>query len=334
MRRHVVLLTYGEPPSAAFLSQLRYSWRILLGLTRSVAPIPPALLPMIALARARARWTMWRQERYGSPLEAITREQAQGLAAALAARAPATEWHVHVAYEFRDPLLTGVLRKFAAGEPVDILPMYVADSAFTHEISRATLGRMAPELGAPAAAIRVLPPLPETTFAEVAARHIEREIVARGIGGRDWALMLAAHGTLIEPPRPMETGRLATERICAAIADRLKARFGIIRNGWLNHVYGGRWTEPPADEALKQIAQAGFRRVVYFPFGFSADNAETELEGRLALRTQPQLEAVQLPCVNAAREYLDALAEQVIVASRGTAPEPPAPHPSLAAAPH
>jgi protoheme ferro-lyase len=334
MRRHVVLLTYGEPPSAAFLSQLRYSWRILLGLTRSVARIPPALLPMIALARARARWTMWRQERYGSPLEAITREQARGLAAALAARAPATEWHVHVAYEFRDPLLTGVLRKFAAGEPVDIVPMYVADSAFTHEISRATLGRMAPELGARAAAIRVLPPLPEATFAEVAARHIEREIVARGIGGRDWALMLAAHGTLIEPPRPMETGRLATERICAAIADRLKARFGILRNGWLNHVYGGRWTEPPADEALKQIAEAGFRRVVYFPFGFSADNAETELEGRLALRTQPELEAVQLPCVNAAREYLDALADQVIVASRGAAPEPPAPHPSLAAAPH
>lgn len=334
MRRHVVLLTYGEPPSAAFLPQLRYSWRILLGLTRSVAPIPPALLPMIALARARARWTMWRQERYGSPLEAITREQAQGLAAALAARAPATEWHVHVAYEFRDPLLTSVLRKFAAGEPVDIVPMYVADSAFTHEISRATLERMAPELGARAAAIRVLPPLPEPTFAEVAARHIEREIVARGIGGRDWALMLAAHGTLIEPPRPMETGRLATERICAAIADRLKARFGIIRNGWLNHVYGGRWTEPPADEALKQIAEAGFRRVVYFPFGFSADNAETELEGRLALRTQPRLEAVQLPCVNATREYLDALAEQVIVASRDAAPEPPAPRPSLAAAPH
>src|SRR5204863_8025993 len=119
MRRHVVLLTYGEPPAAAFLSQLRYSWRILLGLTRSVAPIPPALLPMIALARARSRWTMWQQERYGSPPEAITREQPQGLAAALAARAPATEWHVHVAYEVRDPLLPRGLRNFTAGEQVD-----------------------------------------------------------------------------------------------------------------------------------------------------------------------------------------------------------------------
>jgi protoheme ferro-lyase len=332
MRRHVVLLTYGEPPTPAFLSQLHYSWRILLGLTRSVASIPPAVLPIIALSRARSRWTMWRQERYGSPLEAITRDQAQGLAAVLAARAPATEWHVHVAYEFRDPLLTTVLRKFAAGEPVDIVPMYVADSAFTHEISRATLKRMAPGLGGRVAAIRVLPPLPEATFAGVAARHIEREIASRGIGGRDWALMLAAHGTLLEPPRPMETGRLATERICTAIAERLGSRFGVIRNGWLNHVYGGRWTEPPADEALKKIAEAGFRRVVYFPYGFSADNAETELEGRLALRTQPQLEAVHLPCVNAGREYLEALAEQVMGARRSAAPNGVALRPSLTAA--
>ena len=40
--RHVVLITYGEPPTASFAAQLRYSWRILLGLTRSVAPIPAA----------------------------------------------------------------------------------------------------------------------------------------------------------------------------------------------------------------------------------------------------------------------------------------------------
>ena len=331
MRRHVVLLTYGEPPAPAFLAQLRYSWRILLGLTRSVAPIPPAVLPLIALSRARTRWSTWRAERYGSPLEAITREQAAGLARALAARAPGTEWQAHVAYEFRDPLLTTLLARLPAGEPVDILPMYVADSAFTHEISRATLRGMASTLGARAAAARVLPPLPEATFAAVAARHVEREIESRGIGGREWALLLAAHGTLLEPPRPMETGRLATEGICAAIAERLKPRFGVIRNGWLNHVYGGRWTEPPADQALREIAEAGYRRVVYFPFGFSADNAESELEGRVALRTVPRLESVHLPCVNAEREFIDALAEQVIAAS-GAAPAPPAPRPIPAAA--
>ena len=52
---HVVLVTYGEPPTPAFAGHLAYSWRILLGLTRTIADIPRPLLPLIALARARTR---------------------------------------------------------------------------------------------------------------------------------------------------------------------------------------------------------------------------------------------------------------------------------------
>ena len=37
--KHIVLVTYGEPTSAAFTDQLVYSWRILLGLTRFPALI-------------------------------------------------------------------------------------------------------------------------------------------------------------------------------------------------------------------------------------------------------------------------------------------------------
>jgi protoheme ferro-lyase len=318
MRRHVILLTYGEPPTPDFLAQLRYSWRILLGLTRSVAPIPIPLLPVIALSRARFRHRLWTAERYGSPLEAITEKQAAGLASALAARSSGVEWRVHVAYEFRDPLLVTMLDRLPSDEPVDVLPMYVADSAFTHEISRATLKSWAKGRKA-SRPVRVLPPLDEESFAAMTASHLARETAARGIGGHEWALVLAAHGTLLEPPRPMETGRVATERVCAAIARRLEGRFGMIRNGWLNHVYGGRWTEPPAEGALEEVARAGFRRVVYFPYGFSADNAESELEGRIALRTQPGLVAIHLPCLNDDPDYLEALAAQVIAEVPGAA---------------
>ena len=276
--RHVILLTYGEPPDPGFFAQLRYSWRILLGLTRSVATIPAPLLPIIALSRARLRTSTWRAERYASPLEAITVEQAGALARLLAAREPETSWRVHVAYEFRDPLLTVVLDAIPAREPVEVIPMYVADSAFTHALSRATLeawlARRFPA-GRPASA-RVLPPLGEEPLAAISARHVLDELARLGLApDREWALMLAAHGTLLEPPRPYETGRLATERVCAGIARRLAPHFGMVTNGWLNHVYGGRWTEPPADVALRSIAAAGYRRVAYFPYGFLADNAET-----------------------------------------------------------
>jgi len=325
MRRHVVLLTYGEPPTPNFLAQLRYSWRILLGLTRSVAPIPAALLPVIAVMRARARWQLWTTEHYGSPLEPITREQARGVAAALAQQAPGIDWQVHVAYEFRDPLLLDCVGRIPASEPVDIVPMYVADSAFTHEIARATLRRWTGRVGeARAARVRVMPALDGETFAELSARYVSRELDARGIGGPQWGLVLAAHGTLLEPKRPIETGRVATERVCEGIARRLAPRFGRSQIGWLNHVYGGRWTEPPADEALKRLVEAGCRHIVYYPFGFSADNAESMLEGRMALRTQPGIESVHLPCLNADAGLAAAIAAQVVGAS-GLATQTPAP---------
>lgn len=311
--RHVVLLTYGEPPSAAFGAQLKYSWRILLGLTRSVAPIPLPVLPIIALSRARFRRKLWSDERYTSPLEPITRAQAEGLTGALRAEAPEVDWRVHVAYEFRDPLLTDFIATLPGGEPVDIVPMYLANSAFTHELSRRTIAQWNRTRGkGRGAPVRVLPPLDEEVLAALGARHVLRQLEARGIRpGADRALVLAAHGTLLEPPRPIETGRGPTECVAAGITAALRSHFGMIQIGWLNHVYGGQWTEPAADVALRMVTEAGFRSVIYYPFGFLADNAESELEGRIALRTQPGLAATHLACMNASPDLMAALARQV-----------------------
>ena len=315
MRRHLVLITYGEPPSPAFTNQLRYSWRILLGLTRLVAPIPATLLPLVALSRARARNRLWKDEHYMSPLEPITSRQAHGVGDALRRDDPAREWHVHVAYEFRDPLLTDVLDRLPVDEPVDILPMYVAESAFTHEISRDTVNGWAQRAGEERGSlVHVLPPLDAEVLAELSARHVARALDARRVGGRDWALVLAAHGTLLDPPRPMETGRAATERLCAAIEHRLAGRFGGVFSGWLNHTRGGRWTEPPIQETLKRVAAAKFERVLYFPYGFLADNAESELEGRVLLRAHPWRSMVHLPCLNVEPELVSALARHVLAA--------------------
>src|SRR5205085_11488246 len=113
-----------------------------------------------------------------------------------------------------------------------------------------------------------------------------------------------------EQPKPYETGRIATGALAAAIERRVGARFGYVTMGWLNHIYGGRWTEPPADQALKHIAEAGFENVVYYPFGFLADNAESLLEGRVAPRTQPGLAHVHIRCLNGDPALALAFAEQ------------------------
>jgi protoheme ferro-lyase len=314
--RHVVLVTYGEPQTPGFLAQLHYSRRILLGLTRRVAPIPKALIPLIAFTRARRRRGLWAAQRYASPLEPITRDQATGLTAILARLDPGTTWRVDVAYEFRNPLIPEVLDGIPAGRQADVVPLYVAASAFTHELTEDAVARWANarrKAGTPTAKVRVLPALDERVFAELSARYIREEITRRKLGTmNEWALVLAAHGTLLDPPRPMETGREATERICGMIRSELAPDFGLIVNGWLNHVYGGRWTQPPVEEALERVSQAGHRRVIYYPYGFGADNAESELEGRVALQARPELSAVHLPCLNTFPEYLEALAAQVL----------------------
>jgi protoheme ferro-lyase len=301
--KDVVLLTYGEPEAADFARQFDYSRRILDGLTRLVAPIPAWLVPALAARRALLRTFGWRAEGFRSPLEEITHAQARALTEAL----PEGEWRVHVAYEFRDPTLGDVLARCDDGALV--VPMYVAESEFTHDLARrAVHGLNGTRRGA-----RVLPALPAGTLAELSAAHIAAELDRRGIaGGPDWTLVLAAHGTLLDPGRPMNTGREATEAVACGIARRLEDRFGLIVPAWLNQALGGRWTEPAADVALRALAESGRRKIVYFPYGFLADNAESMLEGRILLRAETRLEqVVHLPCLNADPRLLGALARTI-----------------------
>ncbi len=313
--RHVVLVTYGEPVTPAFLDQLAYSWRILLGLTRTVAPIPAPLVPVIAVSRAVARTRSWTAYDYRSPLEPLTRAQARLLADALQAAAPGHRWVVHVAYEFRRPLLAEALAAIPDADPVWVVPMYATDSAFTHALSRAAADAVRGRRGP----LVVLDAVSCDELAELSAAHVlARTDATDGSApwrGRDVALVLAAHGTLLQPPRPIDTGLEATEALCRGITDRLTPHFGLVVNGWLNHTRGGKWTDPPIDTALESVAAAGYSRVVYYPYGFLADNAESELEGRVALGARSGLAALHLPCLNESPSLLESLARQVAKAA-------------------
>jgi ferrochelatase len=316
-RRHVVLLTYGEPETANFARHLAYSWRILWDLTRLVAPIPAFVLPAIAVRRAFLRVRQWNAEEYGSPIEAITRAQAEALGRALAGLEPGESWRLHVAYEFRKPTLEQVLRAIPEGEAVEVVPMYVADSEFTHQLSRRKLAALSP----PAPDASVVPALDPDVLAAISALHLQTELVRRRVSvDEDWALVLAAHGTLLHPPRPMNTGREATFAVAEGITRRVGRRFGHVTVGWLNHALGGDWTLPAADRAVRELADDGFRKVVYFPYGFVADNAESQLEGRILLRAESRLSSViHVHCVNDSPGYVQALAHAVLAHTRATA---------------
>ncbi len=308
--KHIVLVTYGEPITPALVEQLVYSWRILLGLTRTVADIPAPLIPLIAVARARGRNVLWRRSGYNSPLEPITLAQAAQLRHALAQRSD-QRWKIHVAYEFRTPLLSSVLTQLPANETVVVVPMYAADSSFTHNLSRQTVENVGPERPAPTI---VLPAIDVEQLAEISANHVMHALGSDTAMTKPTALVLAAHGTLLKPSKPIDTGLLATERLRCRIEQRLSGCFGIVTNGWLNHTRGGKWTDPPIEETLQRVSEAGFRDVVYYPYGFLADNAESQLEGQLAAAARPELNVRFIPCLNGSPDLADLIASQVLAA--------------------
>ena len=112
--------------------------------------------------------------------------------------------------------------------------------------------------------------------------------------------MLAAHGTVVNPPAGVDNGLAHFREVLEPLEAAIAPRAGAVSVGWLNHTRGGEWTRPAVPEALAELRARGFKKLVYFPWGFTTDNAETMLEGRIALRdmTDPFERVEYLECVN------------------------------------
>lgn len=321
-----LLLTYGEPPRARFLDQLAYSWLILNRLTLRVARIPRPALPLIALRRALLRVKTWRVEGFSSPLEHITHEQAQALAARLRDADPQRDHTVRPVFEFRRPLLPEVLDELDRDPPdrLLLLPLYMPDSSFTTGISLADVETWAARRGR---AFRPAPAHVSRFSEDDTVLSLMAQQILEGTAQAGWSeadrraagLILGAHGTLIHPPPGIDNGLGTMQCAHQRLRDMLAPHFRHISVGWLNHTLGGEWTQPDLATAARDMVERGIRRTVYYPFGFLADNAETQLEGRLVLR-ESALEVLHLPCLNASPPFIEHLARRV-VARLGGAPE-------------
>jgi protoporphyrin/coproporphyrin ferrochelatase len=307
MAKHVVLVAHGEPTTPSFVDHLVYSWRLMQGVARSTADISAPVLPLIALSRARERARLWRKHAYRSPLEPITLAQAAQLRNVLARRSQ-EPWKVHVAYEFREPSLPDTLKRRSRRETVIVVPMYAADSGFTHELSRQSAEYLDKRRPAP---IIVLRPLDVELLAAISADHIMQSLPPGVERAPQTALVLAARGSLLKPAKDVETGRITLERLGQAIAQRMTGCFGMVATGWLNYGRGDKWTAPPIRETLRRVTEAGFRDVVYYPYGFLADNSESQLFGQLAIASRPELNVRFVPCLNGSPDLADAIATEI-----------------------
>ncbi len=108
----------------------------------------------------------------------------------------------------------GAAQALPGDEPVWVAPMYAADSAFTHALSRETVRHLSAAAPRPAP-IMVLPALDGERLATLSVAHVREQTADDGWHGPDVALVLAAHGTLLAPEKPIDTGLAATEALAA-----------------------------------------------------------------------------------------------------------------------
>ena len=237
---------------------------------------------------------------HGSPLAAITREQAERLQAMLGDRA-LVRW----AMRYGNPALGAELAamKEAGCERVLVCPLYPQYSGATTASAIDALGaQLAAMRWQPA--VRTLPPYYDDPLHITALRSdLARQLDA--LPFRPEVLLLSFHGM---PERTLhlgdpyhcqcrKTARLLSEVLAPGypglrVEVSFQSRFG-----------RAKWLEPATDAVLEAEAKAGTRRLAVAAPGFSADCLETREE--LAIRGREQFLAVggtdyaALDCLNA-----------------------------------
>ncbi|WFL78308.1 ferrochelatase [Altererythrobacter arenosus] len=282
----LLLVNLGTPDAAEPGAVKRYLAEFLSD--RRVVEIPPIawqpiLRGIILNTRpkksAEAYRKVWTDK--GSPLAAITREQAEGLQAKLGHAVL-----VRHAMRYGKPAIRDELAQLqAAGcDRILIAPLYPQYCAATtatvfDEVARA----MAKLRWQPA--LRFLPPYHDDA-AYIDALETDLAVQLAALSFEPEVLLLSFHGM---PQRTLELGdpyHCHCQKTARLLGERL-ARPGLrIVTTFQSRFGRAQWLEPATDTTLAAEATAGTRRLAVAAPGFSADCVETLEELAIAGREQ------------------------------------------------
>lgn len=312
-RYSVVLVTYGEVEKLSVRSLWPSSRKIVQVLTRQIVRLPKLLIYMLADFRSARHYIDWKLHRYRSRLVEINRNQARLVDAEFRKHpelaGEGSEVEVLDACYFVPPVLEEVLasvRKQADG--VVIVPMIPVESAFScgpacqFAIDIFGEGHLA--------SLRVVRGLwKDEALHRLYLDHLFNALPdawkSRKPTGKQ-GLVLVIHGTIVKNRRgekpsvftgldeTMEFYRLMREKIL----DDPRNVFDEVKLGCLNHSRGGEWTHETIEKALNEFRQEGVASVAMFPFGYFADNSETDYEAMNMLARSGAARKQYIPCVN------------------------------------
>jgi ferrochelatase len=325
-RYSVVLVTYGEVEILSVRSLWPSSRKIIQVVTRQIIRLPRFLIYTLADFRSARHYLDWKLHRYRSRLVEINRRQSLGVKEALnrnprfAGQEEAVE--VADAYYFVSPSLEEVLERFRlSSDGIVVVPMIPVESAF----SCGPACQMATDIFGEGhlSFIRVVRGLwKDGELHRIYLDHLFASLSSGFTAGRkaQQGLVLVIHGTIVRNRRgevpsvftglneTLEFFRLMREKI---LADPRNV-FGEVKLGCLNHSRGGEWSPETAKLALDEFAAEGFTSVAMFPFGYFADNSETDYEAKKLLDHAPVTLKQYIPCINDSPVFTGWLASKII----------------------
>ncbi|MBO9622255.1 MAG: ferrochelatase [Sphingomonas sp.] len=296
----VLLVNLGTPDAPEPRAVKRYLAEFLSD--RRVIEIPavawqPILRGVILRTRpaksAHAYKQVWRED--GSPLAAITREQAAALQGAFG-----PDVTVDYAMRYGRPAIADRVQalKQAGCERILIASLYpqycAATTATANDRAFAALARMRWQ-----PALRTLPPYyDDPAYIEALKASVEASLAALDFAPD--AVLASFHGMpertrLLGDPyhdHCHETARLLSEALGRELTVTFQSRFG-----------RAKWLEPATDRVLAELPGKGARRVAIVAPGFSADCVETleeiAIRGRETFMEAGGADFAYLPCLNA-----------------------------------
>ncbi|WP_213980163.1 ferrochelatase [Sphingomonas sp. dw_22] len=304
----VLLVNLGTPDAPEAGAVRRYLGEFLSD--RRVVEIPqilwqPILRGIILRTRpkksAHAYRQVWRED--GSPLAAITREQAKALEGAFG-----PDVIVGHAMRYGKPAIAERLQalKDQGCDRILLAPLYpqycAATTATANDAAFAKLARMRWQ-----PALRTLPPYHDDPD-YIAALKASVESSLAALDFTPDALIASFHGM---PERTLhlgdpyhcqcrKTARLLGEALGRELIVTFQSRFG-----------RAKWLEPATDSTLAALPAKGVKRVALVAPGFAADCLETleelAIRGRGTFLTAGGSDFAYLPCLNAGEPGMEML---------------------------
>jgi len=319
----VLLMGYGEVES--YEDFANYNEQALNLLTAKFAPVPTWIYPPLAKLLAlfdRHEWGHQHND-FVSPHNAIFEQQRAGIEKHLQEK-----WgdrvQVFKAFNFCAPFLPELVLAEIKAQGFDkllIYPLLVVDSIFTSGIAveqvNNALAKLADGTEHWVEGQRYIPSFyNEPAYIDLMAKLVEEKItddLAAAYLPSQIGIVLMNHGCP-HKAKGFTSGITESQALYDKVRDQLIHHYPLISVGWLNHDTPLiEWTQPNATQAAKNLIELGAKAIVFMPIGFATENHETLLDVDHIIhalqRKHPDVNYVQMPCVNDHPEFLKMAAE-------------------------